>query len=427
VQLWAVTLEVHMSDRLFSHEMWLSRLRDHLAEERYAAGTSRQCLAVARHFLRCLDEQHVDISEALPANVEWYLQRARRKYRRRHGHTPDCKGWRSLHSNGIHMLLRLAQGQWPPVPTAVTASEILQSEIRREYAQWMAGQRGLAQETVSHRCSEAGRLLDWLGERAMEENLAALTHLDVDGYMKCRAAAVGRRSLQDVTTKVRSFLRWLYLTERTSRDLSSTVIAPMLYAFESIPSALRSGDVEKILAATRQDCTPKGIRDYAILMLISKYGIRSGEVATLRLDDVDWRKEVIRIRHSKTGAISDLPLLPDVGEAMLKYLQDSRPKTSLRQMFIRARAPYRPFKSGSSLYLLVRHRIDASNVITAGKRGPHAFRHARAVSMLRAAVAVKDIGDLLGHRAADSTLVYLKLATEDLRAVALEIPTGVKA
>src|SRR3954471_224387 len=416
-----------MSDRLFSHEMWLSRLRDHLAEERYAAGTSRQCLAVARHFLRCLDEQHVDISEALPANVEWYLQRARRKYRRRHGHTPGCKGWRSLHSNGIHMLLRLAQGQWPPVPTAVTASEILQSEIRREYAQWMAGQRGLAQETVSHRCSEAGRLLDWLGERAMEENLAALTHLDVDGYMKCRAAAVGRRSLQDVTTKVRSFLRWLYLTERTSRDLSSTVIAPMLYAFESIPSALRSGDVEKILAVTRQDCTQKGIRDYAILMLISKYGIRSGEIATLRLDDVDWRQEVVRIRHSKTGAISYLPLLPEVGEAVLKYLQDSRPKTSFREIFIRACAPYRPFRCGSSLYRLVRHRLEASNVITAGKRGPHAFRHARAVSMLRAAVAVKDIGDLLGHRAADSTLVYLKLATEDLRAVALEIPTGVKA
>ncbi len=416
-----------MSDQLFSREVWLSKLKDHLVEERYAAGTSRQCLAVARHFLRCLDEQHVDVSVAMPANVEWYLQRARRIYRRRHGHTPDGKSWRCLHSNGIHMLLRLAQGQWPPVPTAVTAIEILQSEILREYSEWMTGQRGLAQETVSHRCSEAGRLLDWLRERPMEENLAALTPLDVDGYMKYRAAAVGRRSLQDVTTKVRSFLRWLYRTERVCRDLSSTVIAPMLYAFESIPSALRSGDVEKIVAATRQDCTPKGIRDYAILMLISKYGIRSGEIATLRLDDVDWRKEVIRIRHNKTGAISNLPLLRDVGEAMLKYLQYSRPKTSLRQMFIRARAPYRAFKSGSSLYMLVRHRIDASNVITAGKRGPHAFRHARAVSMLRAAVTVKDIGDLLGHRAADSTLVYLKLATEDLRAVALEIPTGVKA
>jgi integrase/recombinase XerD len=416
-----------MSDRHSSHEAWLSKLSNRLAEERYAARTSRQCITVARHFLYYLDKQHVDASEAQTASVEAYLQQARRRYRRRHSHPPDYEGWRCLHTNGIHMLLRLVQGQWPPVPRAITAAEILQSEIRGEYTQWMAGQRGLAQGTVSHRCSEAGRLLDWLGERATREALATLTHLDVDGYMKYRAGLVGRRSLQDVTTKIRSFLRWLHMTEQTSRDLSSTVIAPMLYAFENIPSALRSGDVEKILAATRQDCTQKGIRDYAILMLISKYGIRSGEIATLRLDDVDWRKEVIRIRHSKTGAKSYLPLLPEVGEAVLKYLQDSRPRTSFREIFIRACAPYRPFRCGSSLYRLVRHRLEAANVITTGKRGPHAFRHARAVSMLRATVSVKDIRDLLGHRAADSTLVYLKLATEDLRAVALEIPTGVKA
>jgi integrase/recombinase XerD len=134
-------------------------------------------------------------------------------------------------------------------------------------------------------------------------------------------------------------------------------------------------------------------------MLISKYGVRAGEITTLRLDDVDWRKEVIRIRHSKTGAISYLPLLPEVGEAILKYLQESRPKTSFREMFIRRRAPYRPFRSGSSLYGLVRWRLEAAGVITTGKRGPHAFRHARAVSMLRATVPVKEIGDLLGHRA----------------------------
>ena len=310
-----------MSDRHSSHEAWLSKLSHHLAEDRYAARTSRQCITVARHFLHYLDKQHVNASDAQTASVEAYLQQARRRYRRRHGHPPDYEGWRCLHTNGIHMLLRLVQGQWPPVPRAVTPAEILQSEIRGEYTQWMAGQRGLAQGTVAHRCSEAGRLLDWLGERATREELATLTHLDVDGYMKYRAGLVGRRSLQDVTTKIRSFLRWLHMTEQTSRDLSSTVIAPMLYAFESIPSALRPGDVEKILAATRQDCTQKGIRDYAILMLISKYGIRSGEITTLRLDDVDWRKEVIRIRHSKTGAISDLPLLPEVGEAVLKYLQ----------------------------------------------------------------------------------------------------------
>src|SRR5262249_29765499 len=196
---------------------------------------------------------------------------------------------------------------------------------------------------------------------------------DVDGYMKYRAGTVGRRSLKDVTTKIRSFLRWLHMTEQTSSDLSSTVIAPLLYAFESIPWALRSEDVKEVLAVTRQDCTPKGIRDYAILMLISSYGLRSGEVTTLRLDDVDWRKEVIRIRHSKTGVISWLPLLPEVGEAVLKFLQDSRPKTSFREMFIRACAPYRPFQCGSSLYRLVRHRTGDPHVITPSAHRPPYF------------------------------------------------------
>jgi len=191
-----------MSDRHSSHDAWLSKLRNHLAEERYAARTSRQCFTVARHFLQYLDKQHVDVSEAETASVEAYLQQARRTYRRRHGHPPDYKGWRCLHTNGIHMLLRMVHGQWPPVPRAVTPAEIWRSEILGEYVQWMAGQRGLGQETVSHRCSEAGRLLDWLGEQATREELTTLTHLDVDRYMKHRAGSVGRRSLKDVTTKI---------------------------------------------------------------------------------------------------------------------------------------------------------------------------------------------------------------------------------
>jgi integrase len=169
-----------------------------------------------------------------------------------------------------------------------------------------------------------------------------------------------------------------------------------------------------------------GLRDYAILMLLARYGLRAGEITGLRLDDVDWRKEVIRIRHTKTAAFSWLPLLPEVGEAILRYLQKARPQTSLREIFIRSIAPYRPFKSGSSLYTPVRCRIDAAGISAGGKRGPHAFRHACAVSMTRASVPLKEIGDLLGHRSTESTLVYLKLATEDLRAVALEIPVEVK-
>lgn len=416
-----------MSDQYSGHETWLSRLRDHLDKERYCAGTARRCVAVARHFLVYLDQQHVEVGAAQPANVDRYLQQAMRTYRRRHGHLPGYEGWRCSHTSGIHMLLHLVQGQWPPVPAAVTPAEMFQREIGEQYAQWMIGLRGLAPETVSGRSDEARRLLQWLGVRATREELAILTVSAVDAYMKNRTGALRRPSLKGVATNLRSFLRWLHATGQTPRDLSTTVIAPSLYAFESIPSALGSQDVEKVLAVAQQDCTPKGIRDYAILMLLAKYGARAGEIAALRLDDVDWRKEVIRIRHTKTGVTSHLPLLPEVGEAILNYLQKSRPKTSFREIFIRSRAPHRPLESGSSLYTLIRRRLDAAGVVLTGKRGPHAFRHARAVSMLRAAVPLKEIGDVLGHRASDSTLVYLKLATEDLRTIALEIPAGVKA
>jgi integrase len=129
-----------------------------------------------------------------------------------------------------------------------------------------------------------------------------------------------------MATNTRSFLRWLHWNGKTSCDLSLAVITPSFHAFESIPSALRAEHVERVLDVARQDCTPKGIRDYAILLLISTYGLRAGEITRLRLDDIDWRKDAIRIRHSKTGNTSYIPLLPEPGEALLKYLQKSRPE-----------------------------------------------------------------------------------------------------
>lgn len=417
-----------MSDKYFSHQEWLSKLSDHLDKEHYAARTSQRCLVVARRFLASLEKQHVEVGGASLPNVERYLEQAQRGYRQRHGHPPLYRGWQPVQTSSIHMLLRLVQGCWPPVTLAATSAGMLQQRICREYGEWMGDQRGLAPMTVFDRCAEARRFLEWLGDRlTCETVLSGLTLMRVDAFVKHRACSLRRRTMGRLATNMRSFLRWLYATGQITGDLSSSVVTSPLHAFESIPSALPAQDVKKVLATTRQDRTPKGIRDYAILMLLSTYGVRAGEITALRLDDIDWRKESIRIRHSKTGATSYLPSQAEVGEAILKYLQTSRPKTAIREMFIRCHAPYRPFKRGSSLYGLVQWRLTAAGVVPTGKHGPHAFRHARAMSMLRATVSVKEIGDLLGHRASNSTLAYLKLATEDLREVALEVPTGVKA
>jgi site-specific recombinase XerD len=139
----------------------------------------------------------------------------------------------------------------------------------------------------------------------------------------------------------------------------------MLYAYESIPSTLSSDQIATVLKTARRDQSPMGLRDYAILHLLSTYGLRAGEISHLRLDDIDWRAETLRIRHSKTGAHSLLPLMQPVGEALINYLRDGRPQTDAREIFIRSRAPYLQM---SRIYSGVRRRMEAAGVKPSGKR-----------------------------------------------------------
>lgn len=412
-----------MSLRTLSHSEWLSQFSSYLTSERFASGTMKYYVPRISEFLDFLQKQHIELHSVRPTHVDKYLQLVLRKLRRRHGR--PLSDWRRGYVAPIGTFLKLALGQWPPNQKPVTRAERVHQQLCEQYVRWMIDIRGLAPATVSERRQEASRFLTWL--RANRLGLAALKVDHVDRYLKERTHGWRRSSIKAATDWLRVFLRWLHSVGQTKRDLSTAVIGPSMYAFASVPSALRSQDTKKALAAAHQDATSKGVRDYAILMLLSQYGMRAGEIVALRLDDIDWRKEVIRVHHAKTGATSYLPLLPEVGNAILKYLQKARPKTSFRQIFIRNRAPYRPLLIGGSLYSLVRRRLDAAGVVTSGRRGPHAFRHTRAVSMLRARVSLKEIGEVLGHRSVSSTMTYLKLAVDDLRAIALDVPAEVRA
>jgi site-specific recombinase XerD len=281
--------------------------------------------------------------------------------------------------------------------------------------------RGLSEVTRSSRCAEAMRFLKWLGERSSAEQLACLAVADIDAYVKNRSSSLQRVALKSATQHLRSFLRELH-DRGLIPDLASAVMSPKVYTFESIPSALQTEEIERVLHCTRQDRRPIGLRDYAMFLLLSTYGLRAGEVVTLRLQDIDWAHDRLKIRHSKTGAHSELPLLRAPGEAILEYLRRGRPKTNCREVFLCARAPFLAFRKGGTLYAALQERLKAAGVVPRGKRGTHAFRHARAVSLLKRDTPLKVIGDVLGHRSIQSTMTYLKLDADALRGVALEIP-----
>lgn len=404
-------------------ELYLTRLQDHLKSNQYSPKVAGRCVAVAGHFLRFLSNNHVTAEAAQPDHVQAYLREALRKYRRLHGHLPPIEaGWRYSHTNGIHMLLRLVQGQWPPKLIPIGPVQEFHAQLCVEYVQWLGDFRGLAAETISGHREFVSRFLRWLGERAASSMLADLAVGDIDSFVAAQATRWRRTTRKSAALYLRSFLRYLHGRRLIRRDLSKAVIAPRVYALENIPSTLKAEDIAAVLSVVRQDKSAKGRRDLAILTLLATYGLRAGEITALRLEDIDWRREQVRVRHSKTGHETLLPLVKPVGDALLAYLQKGRPRVAAREVFIRVRAPYRPFRNGSSLYTGIVCRLEEAGVKWRGKHGPHAFRHARAVSLLRAAVPSKVIGDVLGHRASASTAVYLKLDTDDLRKIALDVP-----
>jgi site-specific recombinase XerD len=411
-----------MSSQGSQHSALLGQLVEHLTAASYSTVAISRQSAVAGYFLHYLEQRHLAIESVQPKDVEMYLRCELRRFVRRHGRAPrSIKHWRGSHTSGVHQLLRMVNGQWPPPPAASTPFGAFSQNLCLEFAQWLAEQRGLAQQGIDDLAAEARRFLAWYGERAAPCDLQALTSTDLDAYLQVRAASLKRVSRKSLVQRLRCFLRFVHATERTPLDFANCVKAPTLYAFESIPSALSMPQIDAVIRTCREDSSAIGLRDHAIVLLLATYGLRAGEVVRLRLDDIDWRNDRLYVRHSKTGEHSVLPLLPEVGSALLAYLRRGRPTTASREVFIRGRAPYRGFVEGSSLYTPINRRLDAAGVKTSGKHGPHAFRHARAVSLLRSGVPPKVIGDVLGHRSASSVKAYLKLASDELRDVVLEI------
>jgi site-specific recombinase XerD len=401
----------------------LSDFRAHLEKYRYCRIGVPSYVSAARQFLRYLKQQGVSVESARPTHVESFIQAKLDRFKQRYRALPrHPRQWRTRYAGAIHRLLRMLNPSWPPSEPPANEREQFQREALDGYGRWLIDVHGLSKETLRKNGDAARVFLQWLGERANRDSLSRIGLVEIDQYLSWRMPGLRRATRHGVAQCLRSFLRFLHAEKFVAQDLSPLVSGPIMYKFEDIPRAFTEEQVKSLLKTTSRDKTPTGLRDHAILMLLSTYGLRAGEVVRLRVDDIDWRADRLRIRQSKTGAESFLPLVPPVGDALLTYLRRGRPQTDIREVFLRARAPHGAFPWGGSLHTIIHRRLKQAGIEVKGRHGAHAFRFARAGSLLNAAVPLKSIGDLLGHRSAESTHIYLRLDTDDLRAISIDLP-----
>jgi site-specific recombinase XerD len=402
----------------------VGKFRDYLEHHRYSYGVKPFAIAAVNQFLRYLHSKGKTVEKARPSDVAEFVAQKQKEYEKRHGRpAPSESKWRSGYSGPIHRMLRLVDAEWPRPEPPHNDRERVQRDLLDGYGRWLTDDYGLSEATLKKNSEDAKSFLCWL-ESNGPPVLSDLVLRDIDAYLSTRLPSLRRTTRSGVCNALRSFLLYLHDKKLVSSNLAPAVRGPRLYQAEDIPRALSEEQVQAALRCTRQDRSPIGLRDYAILLLLATYGLRAGEVLHLRLEDVDWREERVRIRHSKTGYESLLPLVSTVGEALVAYLQKGRPRTTLRQVFLQAIAPYQAFKAAGSLRTIIYYRLQKAGIKASGHQGAHAFRYARAHSLLCASVPRKVIGDLFGHRNLNSTAVYLKLATEDLRAISLDLPIG---
>jgi len=285
-------------------------------------------------------------------------------------------------------------------------------EQLERYVTWMRSERGLSPATVYVRSRRIAKFLRWCGKTGRDFSM--LRPDDLDAYFADFAAQWSRVSVATMATGLRVFLRYAASIGACRRGLPQSILSPRQYGLESVPYAPSWQDVRRLLASAAS-ATPHDVRDRAILMLLAIYGLRRGEVAALRLDQIDWARHRLWIHRLKRRQPQVYPLQRSVAEALANYIDTVRPPVPCPEVFIRLQAPRQPISAGA-IYHVVSERLRALG-IEAAHFGPHALRHACATRLLASDLTLKEIGDHLGHRSTAATMIYTKVDLSALREV----------
>ena len=247
-------------------------------------------------------------------------------------------------------------------------------------------------------------------------DLADLSPLLLGRYVAERARSLSPAGMQGCTGAMRVFLRYLHRQNMVAADFSRALPRGRSYKHAALPRAIAWTDVQKVLNGVDRRSS-LGKRDYAILMLLASYGLRAREVAALELEHLDWAHSQLKVSARKGGHSSIYPLSASVGEAIIDYLRAGRSEVDDRHVFLSCRTPFSPITHESISGLAARHIVAAG--IEVPRPGSHTLRHSCVQRLVEADVAFKVIGDYVGHRRAESTLVYAKVALHRLRQLAI--------
>lgn len=324
---------------------------------------------------------------------------------------------------------RASSLRWPQEHFRFTAADFLRSlgrlrstpvpEASRydsELADFVAAQqdgRWLSMATCRSARWQITRFLGYLEQRNVALEDLALS--DVDAYFQHMTQRWSRSSLRTSAKMLRGWFAHCEARGWVQPGLASGILLPRIYRHEGLPLGPTWEAVGRMLTETGGD-DPGSVRDHAIILLLAVYGLRSGEVRRLLLDDIDWSRDQIRLVRSKSGREETLPIEPRVGNAICRYLHHSRPKSDSRVVFLTLRAPHRPLSAGGLHHVVARHLSNGE--LPKRGRGPHGLRHACARHLVASGYSFKEVGDHLGHRSPDATRIYAKVDLSSLRRVA---------
>jgi integrase/recombinase XerD len=286
--------------------------------------------------------------------------------------------------------------------------------ILAPYLQFVKIHRGLAPKTTRKYIQKLSAFALYL-EGAGVKELGGIAPRHVREFYENTEGAA-RRSYGST---LRVFFRWAAVQGWLSGSLRDAVPRPRQYRYVNLPDVLGQAEQDRILGAVDRS-TPLGRRDYAVLLLAARYGLRPCDIRQLTLDDIHWRDGRIDLQQLKTGRQLVLPLLPDVADALSEYLRDGRPASKSRIIFLRYCAPFEPFAAENNLASIMRDALQRAGLAERkGRRGLYLFRHTLATRLLAAGHPLKAIADVLGHQSTLTTYGYIRVEVGGLRTVAI--------